>query len=116
MSTRNADGTPREVPYHRGCTFDGGGPHQHLCANPAVYHVVYIEDGEFIPYLTCHEHATLIMPGAADFHPVGDCCGEPGAKWQFRYFQGDSFCFQDTDEQQLHEELAAINVVEMEEA
>ena len=56
------------------------------------------------------------MPDAADFHPVGECCGEPGAKWQFRHFQGDSFCFQDTDEQQLHAELAASDVVKMGEA
>lgn len=116
MSTRYADGTPREATYHRGCTFDGDNPHNPLCANPAVSHVLHIEEGDLAPYLACHEHEALIMTGATDFHPVGDCCGEPGAKWQFRYFQGDSFCFQGTDEHHLHAELAALDMVEMEEA
>ena len=106
MSTSDTGGHPREVAYRRGCTFDKGNPHGPLCTNPAVLHIVHIEDGELIPYLTCHKHERFIMPGAADFHTVGECCGEPGALWQFRHFQGDGFCFQDADEQRFHEELA----------
>lgn len=101
----NVDTHVREVPYHRGCTFDGGDPNGPLCANTATWHVIHVEGDEFALYLACPEHLPFIATGAVDYHTVGECCGEPGAKWQFRHMPGESFCFQGGDEQKLSAEL-----------
>lgn len=107
MSTRYADGTPREAAYHRGCTFDGGDPSGPPCANPATWHVLHTEGNRYAPRLACGKHLSIALTGAGDFHTVGACCGEPGARWQFGHNQGESSCSQGGSKQRLGADLFA---------
>lgn len=104
------DGTPRLPTGHRGCTYDGCDYTAPLCDLPPTWHVVHGDLDNLDPYIACDTHAPIVINDALDYHQIGECCGEPGAKWMFREIQGKSWCFQEGDEQQLHEAIAAPEV------
>lgn len=101
------NGEPRLPTGHRGCSYDGGDYTAPLCTNPPKWHVVHGDLDNLETYIACDTHAPIVIAEAVDYHQIGECCGEPGARWMFREVQGKSWCFQEGDEQKLHEALSA---------